>query len=171
MFWTGLVIGVVGAWMVGQFFLGYTPPPSRFKRLGRKSYAVVCAIGEALMPEGGDIPPSAEQAGVPEFVDDYLDGVPTLTRRLIHMLFFLMEHATYFFAFTTRRLSEMDVKARIRYLEGWENSRFYARRLAFTSLRAIYGMAYLAHPEVEKAMGVDINRRCREALIVERKRA
>lgn len=171
MFWTGLIVGVIGSWLVRELFLGYASPPSRFKRLGRKSCAVVRAIGEALLPEGGDIPFSAEQAEVPRFVDNYLDGVPTLTRRLIYMLFFLMEHATYIFAFTTRRLSEMDVNARVRYLEGWENSRLYARRLAFTSLRAIYGMAYLAHPEVEKAMGMGINRRCREALVIERKRA
>ncbi len=168
MFWLGVLVGVVGTWVFREVFLGYSAPPAGFKVLGRKSYTVVCTIGEALLPEGGDIPFSAKQARVPEFIEEYMSGVPALTRRLIKMLFFLMEHATYLFAFTTQRLSKLDVEKRIKYLDGWERSRFYARRLAFTSLRAIYGMAYIGNPDVEKAMGFRITSKCREALIVER---
>jgi len=168
MFWLGIIIGVIGAWLFREMLLGYPATPSGIKTLGRKSYAVVRAIGEALLPPGGAIPISAEEANVPEFIDNYVATVPKLTGRLMLMLFFLMEHATYFFAFTTRRLSEMDVEERIKYLEGWEDSSLYPRRLAFTGLRAIYGMAYLGHPEVEAAMGFRMNDNCREALLIER---
>ena len=168
MFWLGLLLGIVGTWGVREVFMGYPETPVGLKVLGRKNFAVVCAIGEALLPGGGEIPLSSAEARVPEFVDNYVAMAPTLTRRLMFMLFFLMEHATYLFAFTTHRLSDLDVDARIRYLDGWEKSRLYMRRLAFTSLRAIYGMAYLGCPDVEKAMGFRISDKCRDALIIRR---
>jgi len=168
MFWVGLFTGIVGAWAVREVFMGYPEAPVGLKVLGRKNSAVVRAIGEALLPPGGEIPFSADEARVTQFVDNYIDMVPDLTRRLMLMLFFLMEHATYIFAFTTHRLSDMDMDARIRYLEGWEKSVFYYRRVAFLSLRAIYGMAYLGCPDVEKAMGFRIRDKCREALLIGR---
>ena len=33
-------------------------------------------------------------------------------------------------------------------LEGWQRSRFFSRRLVFTSLRAVLTMGYFAHPAV-----------------------
>ena len=169
MFWIGVLVGVLGAWGFSEVFRGYPVTPGGMKVLGKKNHAIVCAIGEALLPEGGEIPLSYIQAGVPRFIDGYLVLVPPLTRRLMLALFFLMEHATYIFAFTPRRLSSLPVDKRVKYLEGWEYSLFYPRRMAFISLRAIYGMAYLGCPEVERAMGMNINRKCREGLIIERK--
>jgi len=168
MFWFGVIVGVIGSWAIREVFLGYTAAPPDFNELGRKNYTIVCAVGEALLPEGGDIPPSYEEARVPQFIDEYLGFVPTTTRRLIKALFFLMEHATYLFAFTTRRFSDLPVEKRVQYLSGWEKSRLYPRRVAFTSLRAIYGMAYVASPDVVKIMGMGITDKCREGLIIER---
>ena len=169
MFWYGVIVGVLGAWAFSEVFRGYPAAPAGLKMLGKKNYAVICAIGEALFPKGGDIPPDYMEAKVPQFIDEYLLAVPTLTRRLMLALFFLMEHATYIFAFTTRRLSSLPLEKRIKYFEGWELSRFYPRRMAFTSLRAIYGMAYLGNPEVEKAIGVKISGKCRDGLLIERR--
>jgi len=168
MFWFGVIVGVVGAWACREVFSGYPVTPMGLKVLGKKTHAVVCAIGEALLPEGGDIELSHEQARVPQFIDEYVSFVPSMTKWLMLALFFLMEHATYIFAFTTHRLSDLPVEKRVKYLDGWERSRLYPRRIAFTSLRAVYGMAYLGCPEVEKAMGMKLPGKCREALIIER---
>jgi hypothetical protein len=39
-------------------------------------------------------------------------------------------------------------------LEGWRTSRFFARRVVFTSLRAILTMGYIAHPPVLRELGL-----------------
>lgn len=168
MFLFGLIVGILLSWGLREAFGGYAQRPVGLKILGNKTYAIVCAIGEALLPQGGDIPLSHIEARVPQFVDEYMANLPAMMRNLIFALFFLMEHAAYLFAFTTHRLSDLPVEKRVAYLDGWENSRIYYRRMAFMSLRAIYGMAYLGCPDVEKAIGYFIPQACRDALIIER---
>ena len=51
-----------------------------------------------------------------------------------------------------RRFSALDAERRGAVLEGWRRSRWFARRLVFTSLRAIVTQAYFADPAVLRAL-------------------
>jgi hypothetical protein len=76
----------------------------------------------------------------------------------MRLLFFLVEHATLVAPAPGwggwRRFSSLSPEQRIAALDGWRTSRHFARRLVFTSLRAILTMGYFSHPPVLRQLRV-----------------
>jgi hypothetical protein len=151
----GIVLVLVLA-SVWRALGGYPQPASRLARLSRREAAFVAAAAEALFPRGGPVPPSGLDAGVPAWTDRWLDALPAATRLLVRCLFALVEHATLLFPAPGwdgwRRFSALDAERRGAALEGWRTSRFFLRRLVFTSLRAIVTQGYFADAAVLRAL-------------------
>ncbi len=141
-----------------RLFGGYPRPGTALVRLSRREAAFVAAAAEALFPRGGAVPASGLDAGVPLWTDGWLDALPAGTRRLVRLLFGLVEQATLVFPAPGwngwRRFSALDLTQRSRVLEGWRTSRWFARRLVFTSLRAIVTQGYFADPGVLRTLGL-----------------
>jgi hypothetical protein len=128
------------------------PAPGRFELLAPREAAFLAAAANALYPPGGVVPPSGSEAGIPEYVDRYLGVVPARVRLLMRLLFLLVEQATIVFAAPgpggRRRFSSLRGEQQVAALEGWQGSRYFPRRLVFTSLRAVLTMGYFADPAV-----------------------
>ena len=139
-------------------FGGYARPAAPLARLSRREAAFVAAAAEALFPRGGAVAPSGLDAGVPAWTDRWLDALPAATRLLVRCLFALVEHATLLFPAPGwdgwRRFSALDPERRGAVLEGWRRSRWFLRRLVFTSLRAIVTQGYFADAAVLRALGL-----------------
>jgi hypothetical protein len=137
---------------------GYPRPSVPLARLSRREAAFVAAAAEALFPPGGAVPPSGLEAGVPAWCDRWLDALPAATRGLVRALFVLVEHATLVFPAPGwdgwRRFSALDPERRGVVLERWRTSRFFLRRLVFTSLRAIVTQGYFADAAVLRALSL-----------------
>jgi hypothetical protein len=137
---------------------GYPRPARPLARLSRREAAFVAAAAEAMFPRGGAVPPSGLDAGVPAWADRWLDALPAATRFLVRCLFALVEHATLLFPAPGwdgwRRFSALDAERRGVVLEGWRTSRWFLRRLVFTSLRAIVTQGYFADAAVLRALGL-----------------
>jgi hypothetical protein len=137
---------------------GYPKPGLELARLSRREAAFVAAAAEALFPRGGAVAPSGLDAGVPAWCDRWLDALPAGTRRLVRALFVLVEHATLAFPAPGwdgwRRFSALDAERRGAVLEGWRTSRFFLRRLVFTSLRAIVTQGYFADAAVLRSLAL-----------------
>jgi hypothetical protein len=146
-------IGAVVLAALWRGFGGYAPAKKPFKYLSRMDAAVIEAAAEATFPKGGDVTPSYADARVVEYCDDYIMWLPASQRILIRLLFVLFEHATIVFVPSLRRMSSLSLEARVKYLEDWDQSPIYLRRMAFQSLRAILCMAYLADDEVNRQIG------------------
>lgn len=153
----GLVVVLLLA-LCWRVFGGYPAAPLGVARLSRREAAFVGAAAEALFPRGGAVPPSGLEAGVPAWCDRWLAALPAGTRALVRALFALVEHATLVFPAPgwdgTRRFSSLDPERRAAVLEGWGRSRWFLRRLVFTSLRAIVTQAYFADATVLRALGL-----------------
>jgi hypothetical protein len=156
-----LALAAAAGYALSRIFLGYPHPASRPVLLSRRELAVVDAAAETLFPLGGAIPMSGREAGIPAFVDSYVAAVPRNLRILMRMLLFLVEHATVFFPAPggllgggMRRFSYLSPEQRVAALAGWEHSSLFARRLVFTSLRAILTLGYLSSPGVLRALGL-----------------
>jgi hypothetical protein len=154
-----LVLAGVGlAWAGVRIFSGYPHPPAPLQVLARREYATLAASALAMFPQGGAVPPSGVDAGIPEFVDRYLVTSSPRIRRLMRLLFFLIEHASLFFPAGgrggLRRFSALSFEQQSAYLQSWERSRLYPRRIVFLSLRAILSMGYFADPAVLQALGL-----------------
>jgi hypothetical protein len=119
-----------------------------------KEYEMIRAVGDVIYPEGGTIPYSAYQVGVPEFVDEYLAKMDPQKQRLIHMLLILIQWGPILFLRRARRFIYLSRREQAEFLGWMENSRFYFIRICLLSVRTLLGLAYLADARVLKAMGV-----------------
>ncbi len=152
-----LAAGVLG-YAVARVALGSPRPARRFHSLFRQEVSFLAGAAEATFPAGGEIPPSGLDADVPGYTDQLLTASHSRMRLLMHLLFFLVEHATLFFPAPGprgwRRFSALDANQRAAALEGWRTSRLFPRRLVFASLRAILTMGYFAFPPVLRQLGL-----------------
>ncbi len=153
MFWLLAALAAAAAWRV---FRPYPAAPPGRRALGAREHAFVSAASEVMFPPGGALEPSG--ASVPGFVDGFVAERPGRIRVLMHLLFFLCEHATLVFPAPgrggRRRFTRLPPEARAAYLDGWRASPLRARQLVFTSLRAILTLAYLADPAVLRELGL-----------------
>jgi hypothetical protein len=155
----GLAVLVAGILLAWRLFARYPRiDPARFRVLAPREAAFLEAASEALFPRGGELAVSGSEAGIPAWVDGYVALQPARGRLLMRLLFCLVEQATLVFAAPgrggRRRFSSLDPAQRVAVLEAWQRSRFFARRLVFTSLRAILTMGYFAHPAVLRGLGL-----------------
>jgi hypothetical protein len=147
-FWLVVVTAVV--LLIRRVFFGYPSAGRRFAVIARRDAAFLEAAAEAMFPAGGALPLSGHEADLPSYVDGMLGSLPRRLRFQIRALFLLVEHATLVFPppgpRRFRRFSALRPKQRVAVLEGWTESRLFARRLAFTALRTVLTMGYLGHP-------------------------
>ena len=139
-------------------FKGYPRGGARYRHLSRREVAFLHAAGDAIFPRGGVIPASGSDADVAGYTDRWLAASRPRIRVLMHLLFFLVEHATLLFPAPGwggwRRFTSLSPEQRIAVLEAWRHSRYFPRRLVFTSLRAVLTMAWFAHPQVMRQLRV-----------------
>jgi len=153
--WLAASLGSV--WLLARIFGGYHAPKGRL--LAPREMAFVDAAAQALFPAGGAIAESGAEAGVAGYVDRLVAAQEPRNRRLMRLLFFLLEQATLLLPAPGglsgfRRFSNLRVEQQAAVLEAWRGSRLFPRRLAFTSLRALVTLGYFAHPPVLRALGV-----------------
>jgi hypothetical protein len=153
-----LSIFALAAWLAIRIGVGYPPLAHSYQVLRRNEVALLASVSEAMFPPGGHIPSSGLDANLPEYIDRWMSLSPKQTRVLMHLLFFLIEHATVIFPASgragRRRFSTLDFDQRVAVLQGWGESSLYLRRLVFVSLRSILTMGYFAHPPVLRRLGV-----------------
>jgi hypothetical protein len=157
MFGALLLAGLLAA-AIARVFAGYPRGGGRWRHLSRREVAFLRAAGDAIFPRGGAIPASGSDADVAGYTDRWLSASRPRIRLLMHLLFFLVEHATLVFPAPGwggwRRFSALSPAQRIAVLEAWRTSRAFPRRLVFTSLRAVLTMAWFAHPPVMRQLRV-----------------
>jgi hypothetical protein len=143
------VAGLLG-WAVWRLGFGYPRPRVRYALLAAREAAFLDAAAEATFPAGGAIPLSGHEADLPGYVDPFLASLPRHLRLQVRAMFALFEQSTLFFPAPgpggRRRFSALSQEQQVAALEGWSQSRFFLRRLAFTALRAVLTMGYLGHP-------------------------
>ena len=152
-----LLAGLLVAALV-RVFAGYPRGGARHRHVSRREVAFLNAAGDAIFPRGGAIPASASDADVAGYTDRWLAASRPRIRVLLHLLFFLVDHATLLFPAPGwggwRRFTQLSPEQRIAVLEAWRTSRYFPRRLVFTSLRAVLTMAWFAHPPVMRQLRV-----------------
>jgi hypothetical protein len=155
--WPWILAAGLLAWALARIFAGYPPSATPGRALRRRERALVAAVADALFPPGGAIPDSGREADVAGYLDGLVAATHPRQRALMRSLFFLFEHATLFFPAPglprgLRRFSSLDGAQREAVLEAWRTSRFFPRRLVFTSLRALCTLGYFASPGVLRAL-------------------
>jgi hypothetical protein len=154
MTYLALALGALFVAVLWRVFGGYASPDQPYQYLSRMDAAVFRAAAEVTFPKGGEVAPSYADAKVVAYCDQYIMWLPQSHRVLIRLLCILFEHATLVFGPKPwRRFTALSLADQTRYLDGWDQSPLYLRRMAFQSLRAILCMAYLADDEVNRQFG------------------
>ena len=137
----------------------YPRPARRYRALLRGEVAFIASVSDAMFPPGGAIPESGLDADIPRYVDRLILASHPRIRLLMHLLIFLVEHATLIFPAPgrggMRRFSALEADQQVAVLDAWSNSSLFLRRLAFVSLRSILTMGYFNYPPVMRRLGVN----------------
>lgn len=153
-----LLAALLIAFAVRRFAFGYPRPAHRYARLAPREIAFVRAAIDAMFPARGAIPVAGSDVDAPRYFDGLLDALHPGRRRLVRLLLCFFEQATVIWWAPSprgwRRFSSLSLEQRIAVLEDWNDSRLFARRLVFTALRALLGMAYLGNPAVMRFLRV-----------------
>ena len=154
--WAGPIAAILLGWALWRVFGGFPRSRRAGGVLAARELTFLAAAADATYPAGGPVAPSGTQAGIPAYTDRYVAAVPPTVAFLMRLLFFLVEHATLVFAAPgrggRRRFSSLNAEQQGAVLEGWRTSSLFARRLVFSSLRAILTMGFFSDPAVMRAL-------------------
>jgi hypothetical protein len=156
LFW--LILAFVLAYSTWRLFLGYPRVRESYRLLAPREVAFLDSAAAAVFPPGGAIPLAGADAGLPRYADGFLTSLPAHLRLQVRAMLMLFEQATIFFPAPgprgRRRFSALSPEQQVAVLAGWSGSRLFLRRIAFTALRAVLTMGYLAHPNALRAVNL-----------------
>jgi hypothetical protein len=122
--------------------------------LSKSERRVVKAIGQTIFPRGGAIDVDAVEAGVVEYVEDYVERLPPWNRVQMRALFFAFDRAFGINASQPgRRFVDAHPDERRVFLDSWEHSSNYYQRMLWAGLRMVLTLAYAEAPGVKVGMG------------------
>lgn len=150
--WAWLLLAALAIAILLRVAWGYPRPARRYRCLMPGEAAFLDSAADAMFPAGGAITPSGTEADLTGYIDRLMAESHPRIRLLMHLLFFLVEHATLIFASPgrrgRRRFSSLAADQQVAALDGWAGSALFPRRLVFNSLRATLTLGYFADPAV-----------------------
>ncbi len=120
------------------------------KVFDQKAYNIVRAIADTIIPPGGafDVDPKAVDPVL--LLDNYIDSLSALQLKAIRAIISTIEYAPM--VTRLRRFTKMSPGQRLRYLQGWENSRIFSKRNIFLLLKMLIMMSYYSDDAVAEAI-------------------
>lgn len=144
----GVALAAAGG---GTYGLLPGAPAEGFRVLTPAEIRVLDAIADVFFP-GVHFPISGSRAGCAAKVDAILDDVmEPLHANGFRYVLRALEWGTL--ASRGRYFTELDRVAQREVLETWAEPEVVPRRIAGESLKAVLGMAYFSHPDVQRAIG------------------
>ena len=109
----------------------YLRAPKGLKFLDDKTYTIIKAFSERIIPQGGPFPEGAGDIDVVEFFDSIVSAEPPEIQKDMRRGIILLEHGTLPFKLRFRRFTKLPPEEQDDYLRGWENSRITLLRGVF----------------------------------------
>jgi hypothetical protein len=151
---------LAGTWLYRTFWRLGSAAPGR-ACLTLSELATAAAIGEAFFPGPPDVPYSAAEVRLDEFVDGFVGGQYEDNQRLFKVLLRALEQ--WPLLQKGRHFSRLTVSERQAVLNEFRTSRWLVRRAAYTSLRYMFSLGYFEDMRVRKAaelgFGCDLSSR------------
>lgn len=107
------------------------------------------AIAEALFPPGRPFNVDVKKTDFLRRMEKTLKIMPSRESSLMKIGLSLLEYIPLYFSFHFKKLSELSVEERRRYLLGWEESTISLKRTAFKGMKQIICLVYGSLPEVK----------------------
>ena len=114
----------------------------------------VTGAAEAMFPVNSLGAPDWREADVPRRMIEFFNELPAKSRRLMLLLFNVLELATPLLGPALRPFSRLSINRRNALIQRWRHSRVYLFRFVGDSVKMTLTMIYLSHPAVERHVGV-----------------
>ncbi len=108
------------------------------------------AITGALFPEGKPFNVDLKKTEFLKRMDKTLKIMPQRESFLMKTGLTIIEYMPKYFSFHFKRLSDLDIEERRKYLLGWEESSIFLKRIVFKGIKQIICLVYGSLPEVKK---------------------
>jgi hypothetical protein len=108
------------------------------------------AIAEALFPQGRPFNVDVKKTDFIKRMEKTLKIMPSNEASLMKVGLTIIEYMPRYFSFHFKRLSELSIEDRRKYLLGWEESAISLKRIAFKGIKQIICLVYGSLPEVKK---------------------
>ena len=108
---------------------------------------------EGLFPENDIGAPDWRETELVRRTREYMDELPPPQRRLLVLLFVVVEIAGAVLALSFGRFSKLSPARRAEAVRRWRRSRFFLLRLLGDALKATTTMMYMSHPRVVAYIG------------------
>lgn len=127
------------------------PADGNHRKLAAEEARFVRGFAGAAFPAGPYIALSGADAGIDDFFDAVLDGMPDITADLLRLLMHALEHAPL--PIHGGRFTMLPLDKQQHVLQGWLHHDIAEFRGAVSSLLVLLGMGYTTHPDVAPIMG------------------
>lgn len=147
----GLAVGAVGVGGSGAVALTLERPAPGARVFSSREQQILAAVGEVLFPAG-----VFAIDGRDPWVLAEIDRIAATTFDALHARGFRYVLRSLEFGTIVRQgrpFSRLSVERRRAVLETWGDPDVLPRRVAWDSLRVVFGMAFFAHPKVIAEMG------------------
>ena len=111
------------------------------------------AFANRIIPSGGDIPYAFADTHGLAFLEKYLAELPSGTAFGLKAMLVALDLGPVLFIFRLSRFVNLSPENQDRYLNDWQESRIYWRRMVVVLLKTIFGMGYYSDPKVLKHLG------------------
>jgi hypothetical protein len=125
------------------------------ERFTARRRRVLSDLSDILIPPGGDPPPSAVDAGVPETIESWWQSFPRRERRRVNILISAFDFGPVTSFKFRRRFHKLSSQKKERWVAAAQRSPKFRKRMPLGYLKQFVFLAYASSPEVEARLGYD----------------
>lgn len=127
----------------------------KIEGLSSRRRQVLSQLSNVLIPSGGDPPPSAIDAGVPEMIESWWQGFPRRERRRVNLLITAFDWGPVTSTRFRRRFHRLSDEKKERWVAMAQRSPKLRQRMPLGFLKQFVFLAYASSPEIENRLGYD----------------
>lgn len=151
----GSIIANVFLWSSGFLIQGCKKKSTgEFKFLSDTESSTLNQFAQRVLPPGGDIPLSAEDARVVRKIDEALSIEDKDIQKQFSAALFIFEFAPLL-SLKFSRFSNLSEDDQIQVMKDWSESRWLIKRTIFNAMKDICMFMFYTTPDVWKFMGYD----------------
>lgn len=121
--------------------------------LTEREHRVLQALAARLFPRDPRFPESGAEIDFAAPVERYLAPVHSSVTANLKRAIVAFERGAHLSRWSLRPFTGLSPEEQDRYIQAWQESRFYPRRAVFNALKIMLSMIYASRASVERAAG------------------
>ncbi len=125
---------------------------ARISKLGPRTFDILTQLSEQIIPSGDEGYPGTKEIDLPAKIIDRFGNI-TGGLLALKIIIWWWELSPFTNSLTFKRFSKMTNAQQIKYMEGWECSRLYIKRMGFIGIKALFMIYFYNDPIIWEKIG------------------